>query len=156
FAQERPFRSRACGANQTARNSRNCSTLLGRKGAAAATVPRRVGILENESLAHQRLFVLERRAVQEQKAFRVHEEARAVFFEDLVAIPRLSVEAHGIRETGAATALHANAQAAHIGRHTFFFEQRADFLRGTLGQLDLRDVRAYYFSCHTNSSSAER
>src|ERR1700732_4192633 len=87
------------------------SVPLGRKRAAAAAVARRVWILENESLAHQRLFVLERRAVQEQKTFRVNEEARTEFFEDLVTIARLRVEAHGIREAGAAAALDADAQA---------------------------------------------
>src|SRR5712692_4799390 len=53
--------------------------LLRRKRAAAAAVARRVGILEDESLAHQRLFVLERRAVQEQKTFRVNENTCAEF-----------------------------------------------------------------------------
>src|SRR5712664_789084 len=43
--------------------------LLRRKGAAAAAVARRVRILKNEALAHQRLFILERRAVQIQKTF---------------------------------------------------------------------------------------
>src|SRR6266436_2416646 len=65
------------------------SVLLGRKRAAAAAVARRVGILEDESLAHQRLFVLERRAVQIQKTFRVDEEARAELFEDFVPVAGL-------------------------------------------------------------------
>src|SRR5712664_728748 len=93
------------------------SVPLGRKRAAAAAVARRVGILENESLAHQRLFVLERRAVQIQKTFRVDEEARAEFLEDFFAVACLVVEAHSIREAGAAAALHAYAQAALFGRN---------------------------------------
>src|SRR5258708_11971209 len=124
------------------------SALLGRERAAAAAVARRVGILENESLAHQRLFVLERRAVQEQKTFRVNEEARAEFFEDLVAIPRLSVEPHAIREAGAAAALDADAQAALFTRNSILVEQLADFPRGTLGQVDFRDVGTCDFRCH--------
>src|SRR5713226_3018313 len=88
--------------------------LLRRKRAAAAAVARRIGILEDESLAHQRLFVFERRAVQIQKTFLVDEEARAEFFEDFVAVASLGVEPHGIRETGAAAALHTYAQATDI------------------------------------------
>src|SRR5437879_13215618 len=42
--------------------------LPGRKGAAAAAVARRVGILADESLAHLRLFVREHRAVPQQEA----------------------------------------------------------------------------------------
>src|SRR5260370_5453908 len=124
------------------------SVPLGRKRAAAPAVARRVGILEDESLAHQRFFVFERRAVQVQETFRVDDEARAKFLEDLVAVPRLVVEPHGIRQTGAATPLYAYAQAALFGRNAVLFEQLADFLRGTLGEVDLRDVRACYFRCH--------
>src|SRR6266852_3240699 len=105
------------------------SVPLGRKRAAAAAVARRVGILEDESLAHQRLFVLERSAVQIQKTFLVDEEARAEFFEDFVAIAGLGVQPHGIGEAGTAAALHAYAQAADIGRHAVLFEQRAYFPR---------------------------
>src|SRR6266403_5990728 len=65
--------------------------LLGRKGAAAAAVARCVGILENESLAHQRLFIFERRAVQVQKTLRVNEEARTEFLKNFIAVARLRV-----------------------------------------------------------------
>src|SRR6266436_4903423 len=84
------------------------SVLLGRKRAAAAAVARRIGILENEPLAHERLFVLEGGAVQVQKTFWVNEEARTEFLEDLVAVACLGVQPHGIREAGAAAALHAH------------------------------------------------
>src|SRR5438552_13540424 len=122
--------------------------LLGRKGAAAAAVARRVGILEDESLAHQRLFVLERRAVQIQEAFGVDEEARAEFLKDFVAVASLGVQPHGIGEAGAAAALNAHAQAPDIGRHTFLFKQRADFESGALSEVDLRDVWTCDFCCH--------
>src|SRR5438876_9470181 len=122
--------------------------LLGRKGAAAAAVARRVGILEDESLAHQRLFVLERRAVQIQEAFGVDEESRAEFLKDFVAVASLGVQPHGIGEAGAAAALHAHAQAPDIGRHTFLFKQRADFESGALSEVDLRDVWTCDFCCH--------
>src|SRR5258708_7471142 len=122
--------------------------LLSRKGATAAAVARRVGILEDESLAHQRLFVFESGSVQKQKTFRVNEGARAEFLEDLVAAACLGVKAHGIRETGAATALHAYAQATLFGRNAILFEQLANFLRGALGEVDFRDVWACDFRCH--------
>src|SRR5260370_38192942 len=77
---------------------------LGRKRAAAAAVARRVGILENESLAHQRFFVLKRRAVQIQKTFGVDKKARPEFFEDFVAVASLGVDAHRIRDARAAPA----------------------------------------------------
>ena len=75
-----------------------------------------------------------------------------MFFEDLVAIPRLRVETHGIRKSGAAATLHANAQAAAFRRNAILLEQFADFPRGTLGQVNPRDIRTDYVSCHTNSS----
>src|SRR5258708_34684603 len=77
---------------------------LRRERAAAAAIPRGIGILKDESLAYQCLFVFERRAVQIQKTLRVHENARAVLFENFVAVPRLCIEAHGIRQSGAAAA----------------------------------------------------
>src|SRR6266581_1803378 len=124
------------------------TVLLSRKRAAAATVARRIGILENETLAHERFLVLECGAVQVQKTLRVNEEARAKFLEDLVAVARLGIQLHGIGETGTAATLHANAQAADIGRHAFHFKQRADFLRGAFGKVDFRDARTCDFCCH--------
>src|SRR6266481_8844248 len=70
--------------------------LLGREGAAAAAIACGIMILKHESLAHQRLFVLERRAVQIQQAFRVDEDTRTVLLEDLVAVAGLGVQAHGV------------------------------------------------------------
>src|SRR5260370_9373021 len=122
--------------------------LLRRKGAAAAAVARRVGILEDESLAHERLFVFERGAVQIQETFRIDEEARAEFLENLVAVSGLLVQPHAIGEAGPPAPLHAYAQAADIGRHAVLFEQRADFPRGAFGQVDFRDVWTCYFCCH--------
>src|SRR5437762_12083846 len=70
--------------------------------AAAAAIPRRIGILENESLAHQCLLVLQGRAVQVKKTFRVDKDARAKLLENLVPVARLGVQAHGIRKSGTA------------------------------------------------------
>src|SRR6267143_1057127 len=125
---------------------------LRREGAAAAAVPRRVGILKYKPLAHERLFVLKGGAVQIQETLGVDEEARAMLFENLVAVACLDVNAHGVREAGAAAALHADAQAANIRRHTFLFEQGADFLRGVLGQVNLRNIWTCDFSSHNQLS----
>src|SRR5580698_10628843 len=103
-----------------------------RKGAAASAVSGGVGILENESLAHQRFFVFERCAVEIQETFRVNEEACAEFFKDFVAVAGLRVQAHGIRQTRATATLHTDAQAALFGRDAFLFKELADFLRGSL------------------------
>jgi hypothetical protein len=75
-----------------------------------------------------------------------------MFFEDLVAVASLRVESHGVGQAGATAALNADAQAALFGRNTILFEQRADFLRGTLGQVDFRDIRTYDVSSHDESS----
>src|SRR6202021_658984 len=71
--------------NQKQEHRQECLCYLGRKGAAAAAVSGGVGILENETLAHQRFFVFESCAVQIEKAFRVYEETSAEFFENFVA-----------------------------------------------------------------------
>src|SRR5712664_483982 len=71
-----------------------------------------------------------------------------MLFEYLVAVARLRVQPHGIRETGAAAALDANAETALLRRNAILFEEFADFQRGTLGQVDLRDVRTCDFCCH--------
>ena len=63
----------------------------GGKGAAATAVSRCVGILKNETLAHQRFFVLERRALQIQKALGVYELARAMLFKNFIAVASLSI-----------------------------------------------------------------
>ena len=122
--------------------------LLRRERAAAAAVSGGVGILEHETLAHQCFFVFERCAVEIQKAFWVYEEARAEFFEDFVAIAGLRVQAHRVGQTGAASALHTDSQAALFGRDAFLFEELADFLRGSLAQGDFCDCRIGDFCCH--------
>ena len=58
-----------------------------------------MGIDENESLAHQGLFVIECRAVQVQKAFRIDKDTGAKLFKYLVTVACLGVQAHGIGQT---------------------------------------------------------
>src|SRR5947207_7340637 len=131
------------------------SRLLRRERAAAAAIPRRVGVPKDKSLAHQRLFVLERRAIQVQKALGVHENARAVLLEDFVAVARLRIQAHRIGQSGAAAALHAHTQPANFRRHAFLFEQRPDLSGGALGQVDGSDVRdPSFFICVSVHSKA--
>src|SRR4029077_6834835 len=112
------------------------------EGAAAAAIASGVGILEDESLAHQRLFVFERRPVQIEQALGVDEEARAILLENLIPVTGLGIQAHGVGEAGATAALHANAKAAFFRRDSVLLEQGADFLRRSLGQANLRDIGA--------------
>src|SRR5258708_3103919 len=71
-----------------------------------------------------------------------------MLFEYLVAVARLRVQPHGIRETGAAAALDATPQTSLLSRNALLFEQFADFQRGTVGQVGLRDVWTCDFCCH--------
>src|SRR5580700_3114145 len=119
----------------------NLGNRSGRKGAAAAAASGSVGILEDEALAHQGFFVLQRGAVQIEKTLWVDEQARTEFFENFIAVAGLRVEAHSVRQAGAAAALHAYAQAALIEGHAVFFEQRADFFCSAFGQVDFRRIR---------------
>src|SRR6202007_645423 len=55
--------------HQNKEHRQECLCYSSCKRAAAAAVARRIGILENESLAHESLFVLQRRAIQVEKTF---------------------------------------------------------------------------------------
>src|ERR1700691_2525856 len=123
------------------------ATLRGERAAAAAASGG-VGILEDEPLAHQRFFVLENRTIEIEQTLWIHEDAGPVLFKNLVAIASLGVQAHGVGQARAASALNAHTQAALFGRDAIFFEQRADFLGGTLGEMNRGSIRADRFCCH--------
>src|SRR5579864_2654786 len=89
----------------------------GCEGTPAAAASRRLRILENESLPHKRLFEIERRIGEVQKTLRIHENARAIFFDHFVAVTRLRFEPHRVRQARASAALHAHAESAGFGRH---------------------------------------
>src|SRR5947208_16593543 len=97
--------------------------ISGGEGAAAAAVAGGVGIDENKSLAHERVFVIERGAVQVQKTFRVYEDAGAELLENFIAVAGLGIEAHGVGEAGATSALNANAETALVRRDAFLGEE---------------------------------
>jgi len=109
--------------------------LLGRERAAAAAIARGVGILEHESLAHQRLFVLERRAIQVQQAFRVNEDARAVFLEILSRSRALVSRRMAYDRPEQPPPCTPTRRPPCSGDTPSFFEQGADLLRGALGQV---------------------
>src|SRR5438876_2837407 len=113
-----------CGQPSESRSWHLC-----RKGTAAATIARRIRILEDESLPHKRVFVLERRSIQVQKALGIDKDSRAELFEDFVAVTRLCIQPHCVGKSGAATALHADTQSTDFRRHAVLFEQLANFLR---------------------------
>src|SRR5208282_5551420 len=117
-----------------------CAT-SSRERAATAAISGGVGILKDESLAHQRVLVLEGGTVQVQKTLRVDEDAGAKLLEDFVAVAGLGVEAHGVGEARAAATLYADAQASNFRRNAFLFEKLAYFLRGGFGEVDGRRRR---------------
>src|ERR1700739_3908867 len=87
---------------------------LDRKRSPAATTMRGSRILEDKSLPHQCLFVIERHFLEIDIAFRVHENPRSILLDHLIALSRLSIKPHGEPMPGAAAALHAQAQASLV------------------------------------------
>src|SRR2546422_1675758 len=91
--------------------------LRGKRTAAAATA-RRVGILEDESPAHQVFLPLERGVVEIEITLGVHKQPRAMLLEDFVAVARLRLEPHRVGQARAAAALHTHAKPAGFGGGT--------------------------------------
>src|SRR5262249_5078310 len=118
------------------------------EGAAAAAVALGVRIDEDESLPHQRLFVVQSGAIQVQKALGIDEDASTKLLENSVAVARLCIQSHGIRQTRTATTLHAYAQPSQFWRNAFLNEQRENFLRGALGDVHLGSCRIGDFGGH--------
>src|SRR5260370_36519983 len=141
-------------AEMHSRHRRKAVQPLRRKAAPAAATSRSIGVLKHKALAHERFFVLKRRAVQIEQAFRVNEDARPEFLKDLVAIARLGIQPHGIRQAGTAAALHTHAQPAGFRRHTFLSEQRNDLLRRMLGEVNRRAHFASGWSCNFRRHNA--
>src|SRR5712691_10894200 len=109
--------------------------LRGKRTATAATA-RRVGILEDESLAHQVFLPLQRGVVEIEITLGVHKQPRAMLLEDFVAVARLRLEPHRIRQARAAAALHTHAKPADFGGDTVFGEESADFFSGFFCQMN--------------------
>ena len=110
--------------------------LNGKRTAAAATV-RSAGILKDEALPHQRLFIIKSDFVEVRVALGVNKYARAVLIENFVSVASLRFEPHSVGQSGAAAALDSQAQTT-LCRYTFFSEQFSDFL-GCL----FRDVKHF-------------
>src|SRR4030095_14578404 len=125
---------------------------LGCKRTTAAAVARSVGIDEDKSLPHERLLVIQSRAIQIQETFWIDEKAGTKFFKHLVAVARLGGEAHGVRQTGATGARGADAKAALLRRHTFLGEQGEDFFRRSFRNVNFRSYRICDLSGHTRSA----
>ena len=115
---------------------------LRRKTTAAATTPRRVRVLKYKTLAHERVFVLQNRAVQVEQTLRVHKNARTKLFKNFVTIACLRVQTHRVGQARTAAALHANAQTSYIRRHTFFGKQGDNLLSRKLTDVNLPGRRA--------------
>src|SRR5215471_1013863 len=131
---------------------RSVRPVSGGEGAAAAATASGVGIDENESLAHQRLFVIERRTVEVQKALGIDEDAGAKLLKYLVTVTRLGIEAHGVGKTGAAAALNSDPQSALGRRNAFLGQQSQDLLRRALRDAHLGPCRIGDLSGHAVQS----
>src|SRR2546426_4250515 len=113
--------------------------LRGKRTAAAATA-RRVGILEDEPLAHQVFLPLEGGVVEIEVTLGVHKQPRAMLLEDFVAVARLRLEPHRVRQARAAAALHTHAKPAGFGGDTVLGEESADFFSGLFCQMDHHSI----------------
>ena len=71
--------------------------------------------------------------MQIDERLRIDEHAHIVKLEDAVAFARLRVEADVVAQPGTAAALHAQAQAALLGRNAFL-RHRAANLRARLSR----------------------
>jgi hypothetical protein len=91
---------------------RTGSLTLRRERRTAAAGARGVRIDEVESLPHQRLFVVQRHAVQIEKRLGIDEDPHAVELVDAVALAGPRVELDGVGKPRAAAAHHAQAQSA--------------------------------------------
>src|SRR3989442_9607288 len=103
--------------------------LRGKRTAAAATA-RRVGILEDESLAHQVFLPLQRVVVAIEITLGVHKQPRAMLLEDFVAVARLRLEPHRVGQARAAAALHTHAKPAGFGGGPLLGPGSPGFFRG--------------------------
>src|SRR5580693_9152727 len=101
--------------------------LLCRERTAAAATAGGLRVLENEAAPHQVFLIVQRGVIQVKEALRVHEQPRAVFLDHFVAVARLRLQTHRVRQPGAAAALNAHAQPAGFRRHAFLGEQFLNF-----------------------------
>src|ERR1035437_1426131 len=104
----------------------------------AAAGARGVRIDEGESLAHQRLFIVQRHAVQVDERLGIDEDSHTIKFINAVALAGLRVELDGIRKPRASAAYHAQAQSALCGRDAFLGQGHANALNRFFRQLQFR------------------
>ena len=93
----------------------------------------RLGVLDDEGVLHQRFLVIERHLVEEGEALGVNEYLDAAELENVVARARFALELDGVGQPVAASAAHAQAQAANVG---LLLDHLANSLDGALGQLN--------------------
>src|SRR5258706_6984052 len=124
---------------------------LRRERAAAAATARGLRILEDEPSPHQAFLIIERGFMQVQIALRVHKPTRAMFFDDFVAVARLRIETHRVRQPRTAATLHANAQPTGFRRHAFLGQQLLN-----LGRRFFRHVNRCDFQMNLKTPSSAR
>ena len=82
-------------------------------------------IFKDEAGLEERVFPIERHAIEEQHAFRIDEDFDVFKLEDMIARTRFGRELELVAEAGTATAQDAEAEAA---THFFTSEGGADFI----------------------------
>src|SRR4030095_2349971 len=104
------------------------------EGTAAAAGLLRVRVVEDEALRKERGVVVERRALEEEKALLVHENLGAVTFEDFVAETGHLLPGKGVAQARAATALDTDTETAIAD--ALFGHQRFDLVRRRVSDLN--------------------
>src|SRR5690349_6311843 len=85
-----------------------------------------IRVLENKALPHQRVFPVQRHAVQVNERFGVDKYTNVFKGEDSIPFARLSVEADQVRQPRAASTLHPQTKSALVGGNAFLLQSRAD------------------------------
>src|ERR1700746_2980574 len=88
--------------------------LLRRERTTASATAGCLRILEDEPAPHQVFLIVERRLVEVKVALRVHKKPCSVLFDDFIAVPRLCLQTHRVRQSRAPATLHTDAQPARF------------------------------------------
>src|SRR6478609_5603907 len=104
------------------------------EGVAAGAGAARVGVVDREALLLDRVGEVDRRALEVGDAHLVDHDLDAVVVAQRVAVEHALVEVELVDQAGAAAGLHRDAQAQVVT--TLLLEERADLVRGLVGQVD--------------------
>src|SRR5215207_10647235 len=111
----------------------------GGEGATATAAAGRIGVLERESRALHRRDVVDRHAAQVLRREGVDEHLEAVLIEDQIVLGARVLDEEPVLEATATAGLHADAQAALVGRDALSVHELLHLGRrhGRYGERDL-------------------